>query len=97
MFANALPNSTTALFVVALASNAMLYSEADVDKAAVEALIEGAYINGAFNDLDTETMRAGFHPVFKILAVINISNTQLSPDRGTHNDLVSKQRAVPAG
>ena len=58
-----------ALFVVALASNAMLYSEADVDKAAVEALIEGAYINGAFNDLDTETMRAGFHPVFKIHGV----------------------------
>ena len=58
-----------ALFVVALASNAMLYSEADVDKAAIETLIEGAYINGAFNDLDTATMRAGFHPVFKIYEV----------------------------
>ena len=58
-----------ALFVVALASNAMLYSEADVDKAAIETLIEGAYINGAFNDLDTATMHAGFHPVFKIHGV----------------------------
>jgi hypothetical protein len=60
-----------ALFVIALASKAMLYSETDVDKAAVETLIEGAYINGAFNDLDTETMRAGFHPVFKIHGVNN--------------------------
>ena len=58
-----------ALFVVALASNAVLYSEADVDKAAVETLIEGAYLNGAFNDLDTKAMRAGFHPVFKIHGV----------------------------
>ena len=61
--------SVLALFAVALTSNAMLYSEADVDKAAVETLIEGAYLNGAFNDLNTKAMRAGFHPVFKIHGV----------------------------
>ena len=41
-------------------------SEADLAKDEIRTLVESAYINGAFNDLDTESMRAGFHPVFKI-------------------------------
>ncbi len=40
----------------------------DKVKNEVQDLIEAAYINGAFNDLDTESMRAGFHPDFAIFS-----------------------------
>ncbi len=29
-------------------------------------VIEGSYMHGAFNEQNTEAMRAGFHPIFKI-------------------------------
>ena len=32
-------------------------SEADMAKNEIKSLIEASYINGAFNDLDTKTMR----------------------------------------
>ena len=38
------------------------------DKAEVEKVIKGSYFNGAFNDLDTEAMRKGFHPEFAIFS-----------------------------
>ena len=38
------------------------------DKAAVEQVIKSAYFNGAFNDLDTESMKKGFHPDFAIFS-----------------------------
>jgi hypothetical protein len=38
------------------------------DKADIEAVIEASYFNGAFNDLDTESMRRGFHPDFAIFS-----------------------------
>jgi hypothetical protein len=37
-------------------------------KADVEKLIQASYFNGAFNDLDTVSMRNGFHPDFAIFS-----------------------------
>ncbi len=37
-------------------------------KAEVEKVIQSSYFNGAFNDLDTESMRKGFHPDFVIFS-----------------------------
>ena len=37
-------------------------------KADVEKVIQSSYFNGAFNDLDTESMRKGFHPGFAIFS-----------------------------
>lgn len=35
---------------------------------AVKKVINNAYFNGAFNDLDTESMKRGFHPDFAIFS-----------------------------
>ncbi len=43
-------------------------AEPDAATGDVRALIEAAYINGAFNDLDTKSMRNGFHPEFAIFS-----------------------------
>ena len=37
-------------------------------KADVEKVIKASYFNGAFNDLDTVSMRQGFHPDFAIFS-----------------------------
>ncbi|MGD9345347.1 MAG: nuclear transport factor 2 family protein [Candidatus Aminicenantes bacterium] len=37
-------------------------------KAEVEKVIKASYFNGAFNDLDTVSMRKGFHPDFAIFS-----------------------------
>lgn len=37
-------------------------------KADVEKVIQSSYFNGAFNDLDTVSMRNGFHPDFAIFS-----------------------------
>jgi hypothetical protein len=39
------------------------------DKTEIEKVITASYFNGAFNDLDTEAMRQGFHPEFAIFSV----------------------------
>lgn len=59
-----------------VAAKALVYAKADMEKDEIKALIEAAYINGAFNDLDTKTMREGFHPVFKIHGVKDGSLSQ---------------------
>jgi len=38
------------------------------DKADIETVIKTSYFNGAFNDLDTQAMRQGFHPEFAIFS-----------------------------
>jgi hypothetical protein len=38
------------------------------DRSDVENVIKSSYFNGAFNDLDTESMRKGFHPDFAIFS-----------------------------
>ncbi len=40
--------------------------ETKKDEASIRALVERAYFNGAFNDLDTEAMKRGFHEDFAI-------------------------------
>ncbi len=50
-------------------TTARVSSETDMEKNEIESLIKGAYINGAFNDLDTKTMREGFDPSFAINGV----------------------------
>ena len=38
------------------------------DAADIERVIKASYFNGAFNDLDTDAMRSGFHPDFAIFS-----------------------------
>jgi hypothetical protein len=61
--------SALALLLAVVVAKALVFAEADMEKDEIKSLIEAAYINGAFNDLDTKTMRKGFHPVFKIHGV----------------------------
>lgn len=58
--------SFASVLLLGAAAAAFVESEADVARNEIEALIEASYINGAFNDLDTKSMKEGFHPVFKI-------------------------------
>ncbi len=51
-------------------ATALVESEADLARREIRAVIEASYINGAFNDLDTRTMREGFHPAFRIHGVL---------------------------
>lgn len=53
------------LLVTALAAGQVSDAE---EQAAVEKVIKESYFNGAFNDLDTESMRKGFHPDFAIFS-----------------------------
>jgi hypothetical protein len=57
------------LAVAAIATATLVHADADMEKNEVKSLIESAYLNGAFNDLDTASMKMGFHPVFKIHGV----------------------------
>ena len=38
------------------------------ERADIEKVIKASYFNGAFNDLDTDSMRKGFHPDFAIFS-----------------------------
>ncbi|MFC2167823.1 nuclear transport factor 2 family protein [Acidobacteriota bacterium] len=51
--------------VLVLVSTSLLRAE---DKTDIELVIKKSYFNGAFNDLDTESMRKGFHPDFAIFS-----------------------------
>lgn len=53
----------TLAILIAFASPASAEDAADI-----KAVIKASYFNGAFNDLDTETMRKGFHPDFAIFS-----------------------------
>lgn len=57
------------LALAVVATTAYVYANADMEKDAVKGLIKSAYLNGAFNDLDTKSMAKGFHPVFEIHGV----------------------------
>jgi hypothetical protein len=50
-------------------TKAWVASEADITQNEIKSVIEASYINGAFNDLDTKTMREGFLPNFAIHGV----------------------------
>ena len=53
------------LSLFAFTNNKHQFSE---EEEAVKALILKSYVNGAFNDLDPEAMRKGFHPDFAIFS-----------------------------
>ena len=60
-----------AIFLV-LAALVLAESTTDTTDAAEEEIarvVEASYIHGAFNEQNTEAMRAGFHPIFKIHGV----------------------------
>jgi len=62
-------NRKSSVFVVALIF--VLCSSVSVsadDRAEIENVIKTSYFNGAFNDLDTQAMREGFHPEFAIFS-----------------------------
>ena len=64
------------------------------DKSEIELVIKSSYFNGAFNGLDTESMRKRFHPDFAIFSasgnkisrypidtwIKNIENRKLAPN-----------------
>ncbi|MGB3863601.1 MAG: hypothetical protein WA915_16095, partial [Candidatus Aminicenantaceae bacterium] len=53
------------LFFLVLIATTSLNADTKAD---VEKVIRSSYFNGAFNDLDTESMRKGFHPDFAIFS-----------------------------
>ena len=55
----------TGLLFLALVSTSLLSAD---DKSDIEQVIKSSYFNGAFNGLDTESMRKGFHPDFAIFS-----------------------------
>lgn len=58
--------------LIILSAGIFAFSTADKkaseDVKAVKALIEKSYVNGAFNELDADAMRAGFHEDFAIFS-----------------------------
>ena len=78
-------------FVLAIAAvagfAAFVSSESDVAKEEIRTVIETAYINGAFNDLNTGAMRNGFHSTFRIHGV---REGELSSFRSTTGSRPSK-------
>ena len=63
------------------------------DVADVREVVETSYINGAFNDLDPDAMRAGFHPDFAIFWAEGEDIGRYPID--TWADGVAKQKADP--
>ena len=55
----------TGLLFLALVSTSLLSAD---DKSDIEQVIKSSYFYGAFNGLDTESMRKGFHPDFAIFS-----------------------------
>jgi hypothetical protein len=53
------------LLFLALTATGVLNADSKAD---VEKVIQLSYFNGAFNDLDTVSMRKGFHPDFAIFS-----------------------------
>jgi len=60
------------LYSVAMLFSGSLFAD---DRSDVEKVIQTCYFNGAFNDLDTVSMRKGFHPEF---AIFSADGTKIS-------------------
>ena len=77
-----------------IATGVVMSQEKEDAKKAITAVIEASYINGAFNDLDTVTMRKGFHPTFAIHGVQEDGTLQKYPiDEWIAN--IEKRKASP--
>ena len=60
---------TTLFLVLSLAVCTVAVAQDKRDPAdEVRAVVEASYINGAFNALDPEAMKSGFHPDFAIFS-----------------------------
>jgi hypothetical protein len=60
---------TTLLLILSLSVWAVTLADDKTDAAdEVRAVVESSYINGAFNALDPEAMKRGFHPDFAIFS-----------------------------
>lgn len=57
--------SLLALALIIFSTSAFA-DEVDDARAEITSVIEASYVNGAFNDLDADAMRAGFHEDFAI-------------------------------
>lgn len=60
------------LAALTLAAGVVLASaaaDAKAERSEIERVVEASYIHGAFNEQNTDAMRKGFHPVFKIHGV----------------------------
>lgn len=63
------------------------------DERAIEELILSSYVHGAFNELDPDAMRAGFHPEF---AIFSAKGEELGRyPIATWADGVAKRKADP--
>ncbi len=60
--------SLTALVLILLVSFTLAVTQENGDEAAIRMVIEKGYFNGAFNDLDTESMAKTFHGDFAIFS-----------------------------
>ena len=81
------------LALAVVATTAFVYANADMEEDEVKSLIESAYLNGAFNDLDTKSMRGGFHPVFEIHGVKDGELSQYPIDAWIKS--IDKRKASP--
>ncbi len=63
------------------------------DKAEIEQVIKSSYFNGAFNDLDTESMRKGFHPDFAIFSASGNKISRYPIDTWIKN--IEKRKQAP--
>ena len=82
------------LGIGAVATKGVLSSEKDAAKNQIVSVIEASYINGAFNDLDTKTMRKGFHPSFAIHGVQEDGSLRMYPIDEWIAD-IEKRKASP--
>jgi len=56
------------VIAVPLAAMAAVYAQGGADAGAIRAVIEKSYFHGAFNELNPDAMRAGFHADFAIFS-----------------------------
>ena len=65
----AMRNLTTLFLVLSLSIWAVAIAQDKTDPAdEVRVVVEDSYINGAFNSLDPDAMKSGFHPDFAIFS-----------------------------
>jgi hypothetical protein len=60
--------AVAAALAIAVVAMVSAQSPTGADAAAIRAVIEKSYFHGAFNELNPDAMRAGFHPDFAIFS-----------------------------
>ena len=80
----------TGLLFLFMVSTSFLSAD---DKADIERVITSSYFNGAFNELDTESMRKGFHPDFAIFSASGNKISRYPIDTWIKN--IEKRKQAP--